>query len=173
MKKAIVAIISVAIVLGLLMGCSSAPEAATESGKTPGEIIDNFEKMLEPIADQFQLSRQALTDLGDGKLCQPAIIMDKTLDRDYDLLTYFTESGGVYSTSVVAKKGNYTELNFGLLSYYLYKSLTLPTMDSQSFYDHFNMLTDAPSGSMLVDGWRLSIMDTETLLIFSARYDTK
>lgn len=172
MKHIFKVTLCVVLIFGLLIGCSPATEAASES-RTPEEIMDNFEKMLEPIADQFELSRHPITELDNGKLCQSAIIADKILDRDYDLLIYFTETGGVYSASVVAKKETYTELNFALLSCYLYESLALPTIDAQAFYDHFNMLTDTPSGSMSVEGWKLSIMDTETLLIFSARYDTE
>ena len=169
MKHIFKVTLCVVLIFGLLIGCSPAPEVASES-KTPEKIMDNFEKMLEPIADQFEMSIGEKVELSDVALGLPAVITDKIFSKTYQLLISYTEAGGAYSAMLIGDYGATTKLDFALLSFYLYESLNLPEMEAQDFYDHFNMLTKEPDGTMSTDEWFLSTTTLDAFLTFGALY---
>ena len=176
MKKVIVALILMGLVAGLLTSCSQAPEAPTtslpKSGITVEEILENFEGMLEPIADQFKMTRLAEVELEDGRVCQPVLVTDKLLDRNYHIHIY-SQEGSATDVLLSAGRDKRAELNFALLSLYICKSMNLPELETEAFYDHFKLLTEAPEGSMTVEGWDLLAFTTEDLLTFSVLYATE
>lgn len=169
MKKFFCVILAAVLAAGLLIGCGSEP-APKGSGLTAEEILSRFEKMLEPIADQFQMTRLAKVELEDGELCQPVIITDPLLGRNYHLRVFYHPESGAYTVTLTAEKATRAEMNFAVLACYLYESLNLPEIDKQAFYDHFSMLSEKPGGSMAVEGWDLLVVSTEDLLSFSALY---
>lgn len=172
MKKVFCAVLAAVFAAGLLTGCGSEP-APKGSGLTAEEILGNFEKMLEPIADQFQMTQLPPVELEDGGVCQPVTITDPLLGRDYHLRIFYRPESGAYTVTLTAETATRAEMNFAILSIYLYESLNLPEIDAQAFYDRFIMLSEKPEGSMTVEGWDLLVVSTDALLSFSALYKAK
>lgn len=169
MRKVFCAVIAVVLVAGLLAGCGSPTPQG--SGITANEILNNLEAKLVPIADQFQMTQLPIVELENGRHCWPVIITDtqSLRGRNYHIHVY-TQDGKADKVMLEADKGTRTELNFALLSCYLYQSMSLPEMDAQAFYDHFALLTEEPSGRMTVDGWELWAFSVAESLTFSATY---
>ena len=135
------------------------------------EILGNFEKTLEPIAGQYRLTRLPKVDLEGGEICQPVVVTDTILDRQLHIRIYYTQAKGTKSVFLTADREARTNLDFALLSFYLYKSMNLPEMDAQAFYDHFKLLTEEPQGWMTVNGWNLSAYCTGSYLTFGATFN--
>ena len=187
MKKIFVLFILLATLL-TLVGCNAEEERSTRrrsssvteteettapvtSGLSSEEVLDSFDGLLEPIADQFQVTLLQKVALDGEDICQPVVITDTLLGNSYHLHIYYTPAGGVYTLTLNAKQGERTDINFALLSSYLYKSLNLPEMETQDFYDHFKLLTEEPSGMMTVEGWSLLASSGAELLVFGASYE--
>ena len=177
MKKVFCVVLSLVLVAGLLTCCGS--PAPRGSGITAEEILSNFEANLDPIADQFQLTLLEKTELRDlegvegvepATFAQHAVITDKVLSRSYNILIYYTKAKGPYTVMMMADKGSRTDTDFALLSYYLYKSMGLPDMDAQEFYDQFSLLTEEPSGTMTIESWELWAFCVADTLTFSATF---
>lgn len=163
MKKIFALILALMIVLALAAcGGGTNPSTNTteatatiESGLTCKEILNNLEKIIEPIADQFRMTQLSKVDLENGETCQPVRITYTPTADSYSIHIYSTKASDVYNIVLSATKGKYTDINFALLSFYLYKSINLPEMDTQSFYDHFKLLTEKPEGILSANGWDL------------------
>ena len=140
------------------------------SGLTCDEVIGNLEELLEPVADMYQMTPGWELDLGEGRTSKHIEITEAIAGKTYDLSIQSTEEGEVYLVSLRADRDKYTELNFALLSCYLYESVGLSEMDAQEFYDNFNMLTEEPEGYIRTDGWSLSATTFDTFLTFGALY---
>ena len=167
------AVITLAAVL--LAGCGSSAEptettAPATSGLHHEEVLDNFEKMLEPIADQYEMTRVSNLELDDGSFFHHVKVTNKLLGDSYTLLLYYNWEGDVRTVLLDGERGKRTNLDFAVLSLYVYKSLGLPEIDADDFYDHFNLLTAEPSGSLSVEGWHLSAIRGEGLLTFGASF---
>ena len=176
MRKIFAVIALAAILLSLLSGCSTRPESAEttsspiQSGISPEEILNNLVEMLEPLADQFEMTQQPKEILEGGKTCYPARVTDKILNRGYDILIYCTQSGDAETVLLMAERSTSTELNFPVLSFYMYKSINLLEMNADDFYAHFNMLTEQPDGSLTADGWRALTTTTDGHLTFGLTF---
>ena len=169
MKKSIALFVLLAVLVGLLAGCGSEPEG---SGITGEEVLSNFEEMLQPIADQFQLFILSKTELDEGRTCQALLVNDLLTGRSFHIHIYCTQTGEVYCTAIDTDNQRLTYLEFALLSKYLYDSMALPDMDAQAFYDHFNMLSQEPLGEMVVNGWEMHAFYTSSYLHFYAMHES-
>ena len=172
MKKVIALIVCTATLLSLLCGCG-AEAKPSGSGISGEEVLAAFEEKLAPLADQFQTTRQPRAELEDGEICLPVVITDPLLERSYHLRLYCSPEGEATSAMLNADRGTRTELNFAILSLYLYESLGLPDIDADSFYEDFSLLTEEPSGSMSAEGWNLAVIALDTFFTFSATYSAE
>jgi hypothetical protein len=171
MRKFFIVLTLAATLLSLLSGCGTEATPTHEgSGIIPKEVLSNFEKKLEPLADDFKLTQRPTEDLKEGKTCLPAAVTDTILDNRYDLLLYGDQTGEAETILLMTERGKHTDISFALLSYYIYKSLNLPEMDADSFYAHFNLLTGEPGGSLSADGWRVSATTTDNFLTFGLTF---
>lgn len=173
MKKVVALII---LASTLLTGCAAAP-GPSESAVVPEgsgmfyeEVISNLEDMLKPLGDQYQMTLLPKVDLDDGSISRPVVVTDTILKSTYHIHLYHTKSGEVYMFSMDVKTGSHTDLAFALLSYYLYKSMGLPEMEAQDFYDYFSLLTEEPEGYLSTDGWGISASTLTNFLHFSGLY---
>lgn len=173
MKK-IIAILAIAATL--LTGCAANPEATqacepAKSGVSPEEVLANFEEILEPINDQFQMTQLQKVPLEDGTCCLPVAVTDTLLGNTYHISIFYTQAGAVDSAAMTADRGAYSNLEFALLSLYLYRSLDLPEMEADAFYEEFNLLTTEPDGLLSTEGWLVSVTTLENILSFVASYN--
>lgn len=173
MKRLIAIVILVALLAGCDGGTAEAAIPPAGSGMSAGEILDNFEAVLEPIAEHFQVTRLPEVELDERNTCLPIVVTDSMLGRSYHVTIYYTQTRDVYRVTLDTDRSNGTELNFALLSVYLYSSLNLPEMDAQAFYDHFNMLSAEPEGWMKAEAWELLVLHTDDLLSLIATYSPK
>lgn len=187
MKKLFVLFVLMATLLAVLVGCEDDEEgrsirhrsssvtetedttAPATTGLSCEELLDNFEAKLEPIADQYEVTRLGELELDDGERCQPVVVTDQLLDNTYHIHIYYTAEAGVYRVGLTTELSGLNYLDFALLSYYLYESLNLPGMDAQEFYGHFNMLSEEPLGTMSVEGWDLFASSGSGQLMFNAQ----
>lgn len=145
-------------------------QAPAESGLTPEVFLDNLEEMLDPLADMYEMTRGRQTELEDRTICQLVTIEDILFSDTYEIFVYSTLAGNVDMIVLDGKKGERTNLDFSLLSFYIYKSMKLPEMDADAFYDEFKLLTPEPDGFLRTDGWFVGARFTETRLTFSVSF---
>lgn len=163
MKKIFALILIAASLLTMLVGCGAEGEGAevTTAPKTSGisgeEVLANLEKMLEPIVDGYTMTRPDESTTLDGKKHLSVYVTDKLLGTKYHISVGCNKIGDAKYIMMTAQQGSRAELNFALLSSYLYEILELPEMDAQDFYDHFSLLTMNPKGTLTTDGWYLDI----------------
>ena len=139
------------------------------SGITCREVLANFEELV-PSGD-YQITRLAKVNLDDGKVCQPVVITETIAGKTYHIHLYSSAAGDMYMFSLMTTQGKYTELDFALLSFWLYESLNLPAMDAQNFYDHFSLISKEPDGYLTTDGWWLSVHTSDEYLLFSGSFN--
>ena len=179
MRKIFAVILTAATLLSLLSGCGGVATeiepttAPMRSGLSLDEVLNNLEEMLEPIKDQFQMTRLPKVELEEGKSYQSTAVTDTLFGNSYYIRVYCDKAGDVEWVWVEAKRDKYTELNFAILSYYTYLSMKMPKMEADDFYDHFNLLTENPRGELSVDRWSISVNTSLTGdLTFFAKYTT-
>lgn len=178
MRKFFAIIILAATLLTMFAGCGKKePEVTTptvESGVIYTEVIATLEKMLEPIADQYELTLLQKVVLEDGDNCQPVIVRQKfASEQRYHISLYYNQKGDVHHVIMSTERGKYTDISFALLSYYLYESLGLPEMEAQPFYDHFKLLAEEPDGFLSTDKWLISVDTLDSLLSFGAMLESE
>lgn len=173
MRKVFAIIALAATLLSLLCGCGAGEEAPTtaplRSGLTPGEFIGNLEEMLEPIADQYELVLGRRTVLDDGTVCQVATVEETIIGNSCSLYIYSQEED-VEMIILEGKKRERTNLDFAVLSFYIYESTELPDMDADAFYDEFKLISPEPDGFMRIGEWLVGARFTETRLTFSVSF---
>lgn len=171
MKKILVLFVSVATLVGLFAGCGSKPEPEPlGSGITGEEILSNMEALLEQTGGQFLSTRLPVVDLEDGRESYPLLVTETIAGQTYHIHVQTKDGWGRF-ISLSSKKGSRTNIEFALLSMYLYDSLNLPEREAQEFYDYFSLLTKEPSGEMSVEGWELWVSNIEDLLTFTLTYN--
>lgn len=170
MKKILVLFVSVATLVGLFTGCGSKPEPEPlGSGITAEEIMSNFIEQIDPA--QYQLSSPRNGEYDDGKAFQTLRVTDPITDRHFYITVDYTKTGEAEHLSLRADNHFLAKLEFALFALRLYNSMGLPEIDAQAFYDHFNMLTEEPTGNMYVEGWDLWVFTTENFITLSATYE--
>lgn len=178
MKKIFAAVIAVATLLSLLGGCGSSAEAAETtvettaitrgSGVTYEEVLGNFEGLLMPICDRFTQTKPEKVNRDDGTTGYYTYVTDRLTGAKYRISISIGKTREVEYILMSALQDTQTELNFALLSYYLYTSLELPEMDADAFYEHFNLLTAEPAGRLSPDGWFVDVHVGSGVLFFIA-----
>lgn len=171
MKKIFAVIILAATLLSLLSGCGEKEPA--KSGIMVEDVLGNLEEKLAPLADQYEMTLGRKAELESGSICQPVTITEKLLGDNYSILIYYSKEGDVTLIILEAERGKRTDIDFALLSYYLYDSAELPEMEADAFYDEFNLLTAEPDGFLSTDGWLISATTFDSFLAFSASYSPK
>ena len=173
----------VAIVMAFgLLACNSKvstepiPQPTTEqektgtSGVTCDKLVTSFEEIIEPIADQFKITKLDDVTVDDGRICTPVVVSDRSTDKTYHIHIYATQDGDVDVVLMNTERGNRTELNFALLSFYLYKSVGCSEKEAQEFYDYFKLLTEEPAGHMEEDGWAIDVIALSEILTIGYTY---
>ena len=178
MKKVIVLILSAALMLGLFGGCSSgrveASTAPTQSGITTEKILDSFEEQMAELSDDYEVTRLPENQLPEsGEVYQAVVITDKLLGYSYHLGVWSWADGDAHLVRLSATNEGTAYVALPVFCLYLARSLDLPVSDVQAFYDAFGLPTQQPSGSMLLSGWDLVALGTESIVTFSATYAPK
>lgn len=179
MRKIFAVILTATILMSLVAGCGertpSEPttEATTEparSGITHKDLFNSLKSRLAPLTGQFSMTSPDKMQLEDRTNWSVHII-DSITDSKYRISVSCTMTGEVSTITMHALRGSGTELNFALISYYLYKSIGLSEMEAEEFYDHFDMLTNSPSGELTVNGWWIHASTSDGLLTFIACFE--
>lgn len=172
MKRVIALVLSAVILMCTAAGCIKDAKVeyilstpAVSTGVTGFDILDTLERKLSPVSDQFRIDLPEKVKLTDETRWS-TYITDSITGSRYRVSIGCTPTGEAQDVLLHASQGTRTELNFALLSYYLYKSIGLSGMDADAFYEHFDMLTNSPSGELSEDGWHLHAHTSNGLLTF-------
>ena len=176
MKRLFTTACALLLVLSLLAGCGSAPQAetteATEAKPEP-VLYEDYLATFTELAEQggFTLTELPSVDLEENEqVCYPVVVSEELLpDRRYHTHAYCSESGEIQRATISTERRKYTDTFFAVLCSYMYTALYLPEMDADEFYDTFDLLS-AKDKSVWNDiaGWEIMVFTTDEYITFSA-----
>lgn len=167
MKKAIALIVLMAIVLGLLMGCSSAPN----SGITYEDILGGFEQQLKSseLAAYYQTARLPATAIPDSdELRHDLVITDAQEGYVYELSVWCDPEGYALGVVLTTTNAEYESLAFPTFCLYMCQAIKLSAPDWYAFSETLGLLTGEPSGTTTLADWNLIALSDEDMLSVSA-----
>ena len=175
MKRLFTTACALLLVLSLLAGCGSAPQAetteATEAKPEPVYYADYLATFTE-LTEQggFTLSELPSVDLEDRLVSYTAIASPDMLpDWNYHIRADRNSSGEVQYARIMTERRNYTDVSFAVLCFYMYTALELPEIDADEFYDTFGLLSDGRiSANETIAGWDIIIVSTDEYITFAA-----
>lgn len=88
------------------------------------------------------------------------------LNDQYTLLVSCSDSNEILQVGMVSKGNN---LNFALLSRYIFTAMGISEMDDDTFYKTFNLLSDNYCEYETIDGWEVFAITSDGLMTFAMR----
>lgn len=175
-NKRFIALLCALLILVGLVGCGAEPEPEQVKIERVHQAVfrDNFEQILAPIADQYDVTELPQVELDDGGRYRSISLSDALLGDQYYLRMYYDADGQIEMVLVAGDKGNRTNLNFAILSIYAYKAMGFEVADTDAFYEEFALLTPEPSGLKEVAPGVVAHASTiDDLLTFAISYNTE
>lgn len=159
-----------------LLGCSTYTEKVTqESTAEPNStsihystFYASFVEYLNLLTDfeLYPLPEVALPE--EGETIYALVIKDTLLDRAYHVSIYCTEEGAINTIDLFGARQSHTDLQFAVLSLYVYQALGLPDVDPNTFYTDFDMFSnDEKLLDRVVDGWEIVATTIPDFLSFT------
>lgn len=176
MKRLFTTACALLLVLSLLAGCGSAPQAetteATEAKPEP-VLYEDYLATFTELAEQggFTLTELPSVDLEENEqVCYPVVVSEELLpDRRYHTHAYCSESGEIQRATISTERRKYTDTFFAVLCFYMYTALDLPETNADEFYDTFGLLSDGRiSANETIAGWDIIIVSTDEYITFAA-----
>lgn len=161
-------VIAVVLILGILsvVGCSpDQPQTSDSQDAGSGILLDAFMSCLMELLEDAGYND--ITKHADLDEVTSYSIGDPVTDERYHLSVNYNADDEITSVIMsIQPLGNPTKLDFAVLSAYIYRSLNLPDMEADAFYDKFQLLEDniaSESGTRSVydtiSGWDIMVMD--------------
>lgn len=175
MKRLFTTACALLLVLSLLAGCGSAPQAetteATEAKPEPVYYADYLATFSE-LAEQggFTLTELPSVVLDDGRTSCPIMASMAPGDIWYHSHVYCDQAGEIQSVGITYTRGSNVDPFYAILCYYMYLSMGLPDREADEFYDTFGLLD---SGEVFeyetTEGWDIYAMTTSSFWTFDIR----
>lgn len=166
-NKRFIALLCTVLILVGLVGCGVKPEGVQYT-----DFWANFEQILAPIADDYEITKLEPVEFGKGQMSETWTLTDKLLSDTYHVCVGYNEDGRVGSLTVIGDRKEHRNFNFAILCLYAYKSMGFEVADADAFYDEFNLLTPDPEGSKDVEpNMRVLAISTNKYITFAIGYN--
>lgn len=145
-NKRLIALLCALLILVGLVGCGAEkePEAVHLQAS---DFFASFEEILGPIADQFDVNQTAQIDHENGEIEETWTLTDTLLGTEYSLEVVYDADGWITTIDLITEKGTRTNMDFAVLSYYVYKAIGAKGLKADAFYEKYNLLTTEPETS--------------------------
>ena len=145
-NKRFIALLCAVLILVGLVGCG---EKEKELARVNIENFQaNFFKLLKPIADQYEIFTEPAIEYSENTISKYWALNDKLLDASYIISVIYDADGWIEQIDLVTEKGTRTNMDFAVLSYYVYKAIGTKGLKADAFYEKYNLLTAEPETAM-------------------------
>ena len=146
-NKRLIALLCALLILLGLVGCGEKELAPIEKVQA-SDFFASFEETLRPIADQFEVSQTTRIVHEKGEIEETWVLTDTLLGDDYCMEVVYSADGPVKSVILSTAKGTRANMDFAVLSYYVYNAMGFKDLKADAFYEKHNLLTVEPETSL-------------------------
>lgn len=143
MKKVIATLVLLIALLLLLLGCSgeaNIAEIEVSNMRKYDEFFTEFNELFSKLPEYSILQLEDV-HLDDGFVSHAFRIKDTVLDENYSLRVDTNEDNEIIWVFLRTERKTYGNLQFAVFSFYTYKSMGLPEIDADSFYDKYDLFS--------------------------------